>query len=76
MPSYVNNVTATNKNNKVTICLGKKTRESYNISRSFYNCLHIHTEDSSGRTDSKMSYTWLPKCFMTLLGNAPQFHFS
>lgn len=30
MHSYVNNVTATNKNNKVTICLGKKTRESYN----------------------------------------------
>lgn len=49
MLSYVNITTI---NNKINIYLEKNTWESYNISRYSYNCLHIHTEESSGRMDS------------------------
>lgn len=65
MPSYVNKITTANNSNKITTCL-EKTKKLQYISRYPYNCLHTHREESSGRTDSKVNYTWLQKYCMTV----------
>lgn len=64
MPSFVNNVTTTNKNTEITICLGGKKNkwESYNVSRYFYNCVHIYTEESI----AELTQTWVTLGFKSI----------